>query len=74
MKSNLTREEKELIKAKRRQIKSNILQLQKANEDIFKLWAYQKSFDETFLRNQARFNLSELEKLEKEYERLGAIK
>lgn len=70
----LTRIEKEQIKAKRREIKSKILQLNKANEDIFSLWAYKKSFDEEFLRKQAVKNLADLKQLENEYEKLGAKK
>ena len=57
---------------KRREIKSKILQYQKANDDIFHLWAYKKSFDEEYLRNQAKLNLSEIQKLENQYDALGA--
>lgn len=63
--------EKEIIKKyrtiKRREIKSEIDLLKKNNEQLFKLWAYDKSLDVDFLKKQARENLLKLEQNEKTY-------
>lgn len=57
---------------KRRRIKSQILELKKNNEDLFKMWCYEKCHDEVFLKKSARQNLIELEKLEMRYERVSS--
>lgn len=63
--------EKEIIKKyrviKRREIKREIDVLKKNNEQLFKLWAYDKSIDVDFLKKQARENLLKLEENEKTY-------
>lgn len=53
---------------KRREIKSQLSELKKKNEDLFKLWAYEKCLDDNFLRKSARENLIEIEKLEAAYD------
>ena len=40
---------------------------EKNNEQLFKLWAYDKSIDVDFLKKQARENLLKLEENEKMY-------
>lgn len=59
---------------RRREIKSRITVLTNQNTELFKMWAYNKSFDENFLKNQARNNLVELERLENEYDALAPQK
>lgn len=63
--------EKSIVKKyrviKRREIKSEIEVLKKNNEQLFKLWAYDKSIDVDFLKKQARENLLKLEENEKMY-------
>lgn len=59
---------------RRREIKSRITILTNQNTELLKMWAYNKSLDENFLKNQARNNLVELEKLENEYDVLAPQK
>lgn len=54
---------------KRREIKAKISDLNKKNTDLFKLWCYERSVDDAFLRKAARENLIEIEKLENAYDR-----
>ena len=56
-------------KIKRREIKSRIDELKKSNNELFKLWCYEKSLDDAALRKGARENLIELEKLEVLYDK-----
>lgn len=61
--------------AKRRsKIKSRITVLTNQNTEILKMWAYNKSLDENFLKNQARNNLVELKRLKNEYDALAPLK
>lgn len=55
-------------KNKRKRIKSLIDELNKANQDMFKLWCYEKSLDDKILRRQARENLIRIEELSNMYD------
>lgn len=59
-------------KIKRREIKSRIDELKKSNNELFKLWCYEKSLDDGALRKGARENLIEIEKLEVLYDRAAS--
>lgn len=67
-----TNNEQKLIsdyrKNKRKRIKSLIDELNKANQDMFKLWCYEKSLDDKILRRQARENLIRIEELPNMYD------
>lgn len=52
---------------KRRDLKSKIDDIQKANNELLKLLAYDKSLDDKFLKTQARENLKKTETLTSEY-------
>lgn len=59
-------------KNKRKRIKSMIGELEKANQDMFKLWCYEKSLDDKILRRQARENLIRIEELQKMYDAVAS--
>lgn len=59
---------------RRKEIKSRMTVLNNQNMELFKMRAYNKSFDENFLKSQARNNLVELERLENEYDTLAPQK
>lgn len=67
-----TNNEQKLIsdyrKNKRKRIKSLIDELNKANQDMFKLWCYEKSLDDKIPRRQARENLIRIEELSNMYD------
>lgn len=70
------RQREELVRKfrtiKRREIKSQLSELKKKNDDLFKLWAYEKAIDESHLRKSAREILIEIDKLEIAYDRAAS--
>lgn len=60
----------EMVKARRCEIKSHIEELKKSNEELFKMWCYDRALDEKVLKNGARNNLLKIEELEQEYNKL----
>lgn len=59
---------KEYRAAKRREIKSQIKSLEKQNDEMFHMWAYEKAIDEEHLRKTVRNNLVLLERLHAQYD------
>ena len=70
------KEREELVRKfrtiKRRELKSQLSELKKKNDDLFKLWAYERAIDEEHLRKSAREILIEIEKLEIAYDRAAS--
>lgn len=52
----------------RRELKTQITELEKTNQELLRLWAYEKANDEEHLRRAARENLAYLEGAKKQYE------
>lgn len=56
-------------KIKRNNIKSKINELERANNELFKLWCYEKALDDKILRRGARENLIKIEELKVAYDK-----
>lgn len=52
---------------KRKKIKDQLSEIDKANMEYFKLWVYDKALDVDFLKKEARKILIQKEELEKQY-------
>lgn len=52
----------------RRELKTQITELEKTIQELLHLWAYEKAIDEEHLRRAARENLAYLEGAKKQYE------
>lgn len=57
----------------RRELKTQITELEKTLTDLLHLWAYEKANDEEHLRRAARENLAYLEGAKKQYEAAATL-